>query len=79
MTTPAGPVDAVLRSAARDVLARDGRDFLLREWQVAWLIAVTEGREGFVPLACGLGKGWLDARMAEARARLGDTPTVADG
>lgn len=52
--------------AARTLLDQNGRAFVLRDWQVAWLIAVSEGREGVVPLACGAGKGWLDARMREA-------------
>lgn len=56
------------RAAARSVLERDGREFLLRDWQVAWLIAVSEGRDGVVPQACGAGKGWLDARMRDAAA-----------
>lgn len=53
-------------AAARLVLAGDGRDYVLREWQVAWLVAVGEGRAGVVPIACGAGAGWLDARMREA-------------
>jgi hypothetical protein len=59
-------MDEELRDAARTVLAGDGRSWVLQPWQVAWLIDVSEGREGFVPPACGVGKGWLDARVREA-------------
>ena len=70
-TAPAGPipVPAAVRDAARRVLAADGREFVLQPWQVAWLVATSEGREGFVPLCCGVGKGWLQARLEEALAR----------
>lgn len=63
-----GDTSDALAAAARHVLAADGRDYLLRDWQVAWLVAVSEGREGVVPVACGAGAGWLDARMREALA-----------
>jgi hypothetical protein len=62
------PIDATRRAAARAVLAGDGRRFVLQPWQVAWLVAASEGREGFVPPGCGVGKGWLDARLREASA-----------
>jgi len=52
--------------AAERVLCGDGRDYVLRPWQVAYLVALTEGREGVVPMACGIGKGWLDARLRDA-------------
>jgi hypothetical protein len=54
------------RTAALRVLARDGRDLHLQPWQVAYLVATSEGREGVVPLGCGVGKGWLQARLDEA-------------
>ena len=53
--------------AARRVLAGDGRSFVLQPWQIAYLFALTEGRPGVVPAGCGVGKGWLDARLREAR------------
>lgn len=52
--------------AARRVLAGDGRAFVLQPWQIAYLFALTEGRPGVVPPGCGVGKGWLDARLREA-------------
>jgi hypothetical protein len=63
-TTVTGP----MRAAALRVLARDGRDIHLQQWQVAYLIATAEGREGVVPLGCGVGKGWLQARLDEELA-----------
>ena len=54
-----------IRGAALAVLAADGRDHHLRPWQVAWLVAVSEGREGRVPPGCGAGAGWLQARLDE--------------
>ena len=57
-----------IRGAARRVLARDGRDLVLQPWQAAWLIATADGREGFVPPRCGVGAGWLAARLAEERS-----------
>ena len=54
--------------AARRVLSGDGRAFVLQPWQVNYLFALTEGRTGVVPPGCGVGKGWLDARLREARA-----------
>jgi hypothetical protein len=53
--------------AARRVLDGDGRSFVLQPWQVAYLFALVEGRTPFVPPGCGVGKGWLDARLREAR------------
>lgn len=58
--------DSERRAAARQVLAGDGQSWVLQPWQVAYLVDVSEGREGFVPPACGVGKGWLDARLREA-------------
>jgi hypothetical protein len=63
---PAGSVADSTRTAALRVLARDGRDLHLQPWQVAYLVATSEGREGVVPLGCGVGKGWLQARLDEA-------------
>ncbi len=63
------PMDhETLPAAARAVLAGDGRSWVLQPWQVAYLVDVSEGREGFVPRACGVGRGWLDARLREALA-----------
>ena len=59
-------IDSDLRVASRAVLAGDGRRFILQPWQVAWLVATSEGREGVVPPGCGVGKGWLDERVREA-------------
>ena len=74
MIEPAAPAGAPLadvpeatRDAARRVLARDGRDLVLQPWQAAWLIATADGREGFVPPGCGVGAGWLAARLDEER------------
>jgi hypothetical protein len=55
-----------LAAAARAVLAQDGRGLALRPWQVAYLVALTEGREGQVPPGCGVGAGWLHTRLDEA-------------
>jgi hypothetical protein len=52
--------------AARRVLDGDGRSFVLQPWQVAYLFAVVERRTLVVPPGCGVGKGWLDARLREA-------------
>jgi hypothetical protein len=60
------PSDATLQTAARAVLAADGRGFVLQPWQVAWLVATSEGRAAMVPPGCGVGKGWLDERLREA-------------
>jgi hypothetical protein len=72
---PQEPSRPRLALAARQVLDRDGRDYMLRPWQAAWLMAVAAGRDGEVPMACGLGRGWLDARMAEALAEVDDPGT----
>ena len=61
--------------AARRVLDGDGRGFVLLPWQVAHLFALVEGRPGVVPPGCGVGKGWLDARLREARAT-GDSESL---
>ncbi len=61
--------------AARRVLAGDGRGFVLLPWQIAYLVALTEGRPGFVPPGCGVGKGWLEARLRDARAT-GDSASL---
>ena len=61
-------VPAPVRAGARRLLAADGTEFVLQPWQVAWLVATSEGREGVVPLGCGVGKGWLQARLDEALA-----------
>ena len=61
--------------AARRVLAGDGRGFVLLPWQIAYLLALTEGRPGVVPPGCGVGKGWLDDRLREARAT-GDSESL---
>ncbi len=75
MIEPAAPADApradvpeATREAARRLLARDGRDLVLQPWQAGWLIATADGREGFVPPGCGVGAGWLAARLDEERA-----------
>ena len=76
MVEPAAPADAppadvpdATREAARRVLARDGRDLVLQPWQAGWLIATADGREGFVPPGCGVGAGWLAARLDEETDR----------
>jgi hypothetical protein len=74
---PQEPSRPRLALAARRVLDRDSTDYVLRPWQAAWLMAVAAGRDGEVPMACGLGRGWLDARMAEALAEV-DDPVTAD-
>jgi hypothetical protein len=61
----AAAVPSATRAAAGRVLARDGRDLVLQPWQAAWLIATAEGREAFVPPGCGVGAGWLRARLDE--------------
>ena len=60
------PAELRTRAAARAVLDGDGRDHLLQPWQVAYLVAVSEGRPGVVPPGCGVGKGWLQGRLDEA-------------
>ena len=57
---------SALAEAARRVLAGDGQQFVLQPWQIAYCFALVEGREPFVPPGCGVGKGWLDARLREA-------------
>jgi hypothetical protein len=64
--------EAARSVAARDVLSGDGLGYVLQPWQVAWLVATSEGREAVVPPGCGIGKGWLDERLREAlEARTG--------
>jgi hypothetical protein len=58
--------DPFLADAARRVLAGDGRQFVLQPWQIAYCFALVEGREPVVPPGCGVGKGWLEARLREA-------------
>jgi hypothetical protein len=64
-----GAVSPAVRDAARRLLASDGQEFVLQPWQVAWLVATSEGREGVIPQGCGVGKGWLQARLDEAVGR----------
>jgi len=65
-SSSAGPdPDSPLVSAARRVLEEDGRSFVLLPWQIAYCFALVEGREPIVPAGCGVGKGWLDARLRE--------------
>ena len=64
----AANVPAPVRASARRLLEADGTEFILQPWQVAWLVATSEGREGAVPLGCGVGRGWLQARLDEALA-----------
>ena len=63
-----GPSPEALASAARHLLGLDGRAFALQPWQAGYLVALAEGREPLVPPGCGVGKGWLDARLREALA-----------
>ena len=66
-TTRPDPHRPDLRAAARAVLAGDGRGFVLQPWQVGLTsIDASEGGEAVVPPGCGVGKGWLDARIREA-------------
>ena len=65
LDAPPADVPDATREAARRVLARDERSLTLQPWQAAWLIATADGREGFVPPGCGVGAGWLAARMDE--------------
>jgi hypothetical protein len=55
-----------LAETARQVLAGDGRTFVLQPWQIAYCFALVEGREPLAPPGCGVGKTWLDARLHEA-------------
>ncbi len=71
----AAPLSDADAEAARRVLAGDGRTFVLQPWQIAFLFALTEGRPGVVPPGCGVGKGWLDARLREARTT-GDSESL---
>jgi hypothetical protein len=71
---PGGDGDSSLADAARRVLDADGRAFVLQPWQVAYLIAIVEGRSPVVPPGCGVGKGWLDARLREAPAERSELP-----
>ena len=66
---PPADVPDATREAARRVLARDGRDLVLQPWQAAWLIATAAGREASVPPGCGVGAGWLAARLDEETGR----------
>ena len=68
LEAPPADVPDATREAARRVLARDGRDLVLQPWQAAWLIATADGREGIVPPGCGVGAGWLAARLDEERS-----------
>ena len=67
--SPPAIAEPAVRDAARRLLAADGRELILQPWQVAWLVATSEGREGVVPPGCGVGKGWLQARLDEALAQ----------
>jgi hypothetical protein len=60
----------LLAAAARAVLERDGVDLVLRPWQVGYLLSIAEGRPAGLPSACGLGRGWVQARLDEALAAL---------
>jgi hypothetical protein len=64
-----------LAVAARALLDGDGRDHVLRPWQVAYLVSLAEHRPGEVPQACGIGRGWLDERL---RAALAETDLGPD-
>ncbi len=64
--SPDPTADSRLAEAARQVLAGDGRTFVLQPCQIAYCFALVEGREPLVPPGCGVGKGWLDARLREA-------------
>ena len=65
MDVSAGPSPERV-AAARRLLERDGSAFVLRPWQAGYLLALASGRDpGPVPLACGLGAGWLEARLVE--------------
>jgi hypothetical protein len=66
--SPSPIIEPAVRDAARRLLAADGGEFVLQPWQVAWLVATSEGREAVVPPGCGVGKGWLQARLDEALA-----------
>ncbi|TAJ99318.1 MAG: hypothetical protein EPO36_12400 [Chloroflexota bacterium] len=70
MTDAAGQ-GAPETDAARRLLDADGRAFVLQPWQVAYLIALVEGRTPVVPPGCGVGRAWLEARLREARSDLG--------
>jgi hypothetical protein len=61
---------AGLADAARRVLAGDGGSHILQPWQIAYCFALVEGREPVVPPGCGVGKGWLEARLREAQRDL---------
>jgi hypothetical protein len=69
---PPTPDSDRLAAAARAVLARDGVDLLLRPWQAGYLLALADGRRAELPAACGLGRGWVQARLDEALAELED-------
>ena len=66
--------DTTEADAARRVLDGDGRAFVLQPWQIAYLFALVEGRTPVVAPGCGVGKGWLEARLRESRAELSERP-----
>jgi hypothetical protein len=70
VTHDSAPACSDEAAVARRVLAGDGLEFVLQPWQIAYLFAVVEGRTPVVPPGCGVGKGWLDARLREARSEL---------
>jgi len=65
-----------MAAAARAVLARDGVDVALRPWQAGYLLALADGRPAELPAACGLGRGWVQARLDEALAELDGEATT---
>ena len=66
---------AVAVAAARRVLDCDGRGYALHPWQIALLFALVEGRTPVVPPGCGVGKGWLDRKLAELQV-IGDSESL---
>jgi len=56
---------AVAVAAACRVLDYDERGYALHPWQIAYLFALVEGRPPVVPPGCGVGRGWLDRKLAE--------------
>jgi hypothetical protein len=63
---PETAVESPAATAARRVLADDGKAFVLQPWQIAYCHAIVEGRAPVVPPGCGVGKGWLEDRLREA-------------